>query len=111
MASPTTKTITVPIALDSEILVKQLKALRLLASHIGFALDTAILALQETAHIDGIEVETPVTLSGQEPKNERTVKGRIVRHSDGPMSVCPPHGEDDAEEVDPWVQDELDRMD
>ena len=53
MANPVTKTITVPLALDTEGLVRQLEILRLLASHVGFALDTAIVALQETAQIDG----------------------------------------------------------
>jgi hypothetical protein len=51
VASP--KTITVPITLDGEILVKQLEALRLLTSQIGFALDTAILTLLETTQYDG----------------------------------------------------------
>lgn len=51
MASP--KTTTVPVTLDGEILVKQLEALRLLCSQIGFALDAAILALLETAQRNG----------------------------------------------------------
>jgi len=53
MASPIAKTVTVPIALDNEILVKQLEILRLCVSQIGFALDTAILALLESARSEG----------------------------------------------------------
>jgi hypothetical protein len=53
MASPIAKTVTVPIALDNEFLVKQLEILRLCVSQIGFALDTAILALLESARTDG----------------------------------------------------------
>jgi hypothetical protein len=45
MASPTTKTITVPIALDTAELVRQLKVVRLLCSQVGSVLDTAILDL------------------------------------------------------------------
>ena len=47
MASPVTRTITVPIAADIEPLKRQLAVLRTLVSQIGFALDTAILALDE----------------------------------------------------------------
>lgn len=45
MASPLGRTITVPIAADIEPLKRQLAVLRALCSQIGFALDTAILAL------------------------------------------------------------------
>jgi hypothetical protein len=45
MASPVSRTVTVPVALDAEALKRQLAILRLLCSQIGFALDTAILAL------------------------------------------------------------------
>lgn len=53
MASPITKTITVPLALDPEGIVRQLEVLRTLASQIRFALDTAILALTPPAQDDG----------------------------------------------------------
>lgn len=53
MASPITRTITVPLALDGEGLLRQLEVLRTLVSQIGFALDTAILALRELEHSDG----------------------------------------------------------
>jgi hypothetical protein len=42
--------------------------------------------------IDGIEVETPVILAGQEPKNVRVVEARVVRHNDGTLhpAACGP---------------------
>jgi hypothetical protein len=47
MANPVTRTVTVPIAADIEPLKRQLAALRTLCSQIGFAIDTALLALDE----------------------------------------------------------------
>ena len=47
MPHPIAKTITVPITGDLEPLKRQLAILRTLVSQIGFALDTAILALDE----------------------------------------------------------------
>lgn len=41
------ETVTVPLALDTTPIVEQLRALRLACSQIGFALDTAILTLDD----------------------------------------------------------------
>lgn len=53
MASPITRTVTVPLALDADALKRQLAILRNLCLQIGFALDTAILALDGPAQRDG----------------------------------------------------------
>jgi len=47
MANPVTRTVTVPFAGDLEPLKRQLAVLRTLCSQIGFAIDTALLALDE----------------------------------------------------------------
>lgn len=57
MASPYGKSITVPIVLEPEAIVEQLRVLRTLASQIGFALDTAILSLTEPASGGVVDAE------------------------------------------------------
>lgn len=79
------ETVEVPLALDLAPIREQLRALRLACSQIGFALDTAILALDDLASRSDESEPCPVCWGrvnditpGAKCKNPACVGGRVA---------------------------------